>query len=37
MPYEPEQVLRGDFTRVLAEFWADGPIPKRLPATGSPS
>ena len=25
MPYEPEQVLRGDFTRVLAEFWADGP------------
>ncbi len=25
MPYEPETVLRGDFTRVLAEFWADGP------------
>ncbi len=24
-PYEPEMVLRGDFTRVLAEFWADGP------------
>ena len=24
-PYEPEYVLRGDFTRVLAEFWADGP------------
>ena len=25
VPYEPETVLRGDFTRVLAEFWADGP------------
>lgn len=24
-PYEPQLVLRGDFTRVLAEFWADGP------------
>ena len=24
-PYEPERVLRGDFSRVLAEFWADGP------------
>ncbi len=24
-PYAPEMVLRGDFTRVLAEFWADGP------------
>lgn len=24
-PYEPELVLRGNFTRVLAEFWADGP------------
>jgi hypothetical protein len=24
-PYEPDIVLRGDFTRVLAEFWADGP------------
>ncbi len=24
-PYEPNIVLRGDFTRVLAEFWADGP------------
>lgn len=24
-PYAPEPVLRGDFTRVLAEFWADGP------------
>jgi hypothetical protein len=24
-PYEPDLVLRGDFARVLAEFWADGP------------
>jgi hypothetical protein len=24
-PYEPEVVPRGDFARVLAEFWADGP------------
>jgi hypothetical protein len=24
-PYEPQIVPRGDFTRVLAEFWADGP------------
>ena len=24
-PYTPELVKRGDFTRVLAEFWADGP------------
>ena len=24
-PYAPELVKRGDFTRVLAEFWADGP------------
>ena len=24
-PYTPEIVLRGDFARVLAEFWADGP------------
>ncbi|RED95254.1 VCBS repeat protein [Marinoscillum furvescens DSM 4134] len=23
--YEPQLVPRGDFTRVLAEFWADGP------------
>ncbi|RMA57801.1 T9SS type A sorting domain-containing protein [Ulvibacter antarcticus] len=25
LPYEPNMVLRGDYTRVLAEFWADGP------------
>ncbi|MGH9229889.1 MAG: vanadium-dependent haloperoxidase [Acidimicrobiales bacterium] len=24
-PYAPNEVLRGDFGRVLAEFWADGP------------
>ncbi|MDW3651839.1 MAG: T9SS type A sorting domain-containing protein [Bacteroidia bacterium] len=24
-PYDPQWVLRGDYTRVLAEFWADGP------------
>ncbi len=23
--YETQEVLRGDYTRVLAEFWADGP------------
>ena len=25
MPYEPQMVPRGDYTRVLAEYWADGP------------
>ncbi len=25
LPYEPQLVNRGDFTRVMAEFWADGP------------
>ncbi|HET6775966.1 MAG TPA: vanadium-dependent haloperoxidase [Acidimicrobiales bacterium] len=24
-PYAPNRVLRGDFARALAEFWADGP------------
>jgi hypothetical protein len=24
-PYKPQIVKRGDYTRVLAEFWADGP------------
>ena len=24
-PYAPERVLRADYARVLAEFWADGP------------
>ncbi len=25
LPYTPQMVRRGDYTRVLAEFWADGP------------
>ncbi|CAN5606950.1 hypothetical protein BH23BAC1_BH23BAC1_25700 [soil metagenome] len=25
LPYEPQVVPRGDYARVLAEFWADGP------------
>lgn len=25
LPYEPQIVPRGDYTRILAEFWADGP------------
>ncbi len=25
LPYEPQIVPRGDYSRVLAEFWADGP------------
>ncbi|MFY0607687.1 MAG: VCBS repeat-containing protein [Cyclobacteriaceae bacterium] len=25
MPYKEQRVPRGDYTRVLAEFWADGP------------
>jgi hypothetical protein len=25
LPYEPNIVARGDYARVLAEFWADGP------------
>lgn len=24
-PYQPQYVPRGDYTRILAEFWADGP------------
>jgi hypothetical protein len=24
-PYEPQLVPRGDYTRILAEYWADGP------------
>lgn len=30
-PYEEEVVLRGDFTRILAEFWADGPTSETPP------
>ncbi|HMQ49082.1 MAG TPA: MopE-related protein [Saprospiraceae bacterium] len=25
LPYEPQLVRRGDYARILAEFWADGP------------
>ncbi len=25
LPYEPQEIPRGDYARVLAEFWADGP------------
>jgi len=30
-PYEPQMVPRGDFARVLAEFWADGPSSETPP------
>ncbi len=30
-PYEPQIVPRGDFTRMLAEFWADGPASETPP------
>lgn len=30
-PYEPQMVPRGDYTRVLAEFWADGPASETPP------
>jgi len=30
-PYAPNVVKRGDFTRVLAEFWADGPSSETPP------
>ena len=30
-PYEPQRVPRGDYTRVLAEFWADGPASETPP------
>ena len=25
LPYQPQLVKRGDYARILAEFWADGP------------
>ena len=31
LPYAPNLVPRGDFTRVLAEFWADGPTSETPP------
>ena len=30
-PYAPNNVLRGDFTRALTEFWADGPSSETPP------
>ena len=30
-PYEPQLVPRGDYARVLAEFWADGPSSETPP------
>jgi hypothetical protein len=30
-PYEPDVVLRGDYTRALATFWADGPASETPP------
>ncbi len=30
-PYQPQFVPRGDFARVLAEFWADGPTSETPP------
>ncbi len=30
-PYEPQVVPRGDYARVLAEFWADGPSSETPP------
>jgi hypothetical protein len=31
LPYETQMVKRGDFTRVLSEFWADGPTSETPP------
>ena len=31
LPYAPNLVKRGDFTRALAEFWADGPTSETPP------
>lgn len=31
LPYEPQVVPRGDYTRILAEFWADGPASETPP------
>jgi hypothetical protein len=31
LPYEPQMVPRGDYARVLAEFWADGPASETPP------
>jgi hypothetical protein len=31
LPYEPQMVPRGDYTRVLAQYWADGPSSETPP------
>lgn len=31
LPYEPQIVKRGDYTRVLSEYWADGPASETPP------
>jgi hypothetical protein len=31
LPYEPQVVKRGDYARILAEFWADGPASETPP------
>lgn len=31
LPYEPQIVPRGDYARILAEFWADGPASETPP------
>lgn len=31
LPYQPQIVPRGDYTRILAEFWADGPASETPP------
>jgi hypothetical protein len=31
MPYSPQMVPRGDYVRILAEFWADGPSSETPP------
>ena len=34
-PYAPNVVLRGDYARALAEYWADGPRWRRRRGTGT--
>jgi hypothetical protein len=31
LPYEPQLVRRGDYVRIVAEFWADGPLSSAPP------
>lgn len=31
LPYEPQVVPRGDYTRVISEYWADGPASETPP------